>query len=135
MVFQPKTKRVLTLPTFKLVVDAALYVRIDTAMAVGTVRVGRDGKKPDKEPPTVMTVTNLESGEQGQLIANTVVKTTLDEEYPSGAYVGKCFSITKQKRKEGKSYDPFSIVEIEDPAVADKPAPVADIKTGTHTRK
>lgn len=115
MAFQAKVVKTLTRPTFKSVVDVPLYLKITEASFIGKERVGRDGKKSDKEPPTVYNVVNLESGEEGQLIGNTVIKSTLEEEYPNNAYVGKCFAITKQKRKEGKQYDPFSIVEIEDP--------------------
>lgn len=137
MAFEPKTKKVLTRSAFKLIVDEPMYIRIEGAMFVGKERIGRDGKKSDKEPPTVMNVTNLATGEEGVLIANTVIKSTLDEEYPSNAYVGKCFGITKQKRKEGKQYDPFNIVEIEDPADAPAPrsAPHQVGMGGTSSRK
>ena len=115
MPFEPKTKKVLTRPTFKTVVDVPLYVKIQDKMFIGKERVGRDGKKSDKAPPTVINVMNLETGELGQVLANTILKQTLEEEYPNDGYVNLCFAITKQKRKEGKQYDPFNILEIEDP--------------------
>jgi hypothetical protein len=133
--FQPKVKKVLTRPTFKLVVDVPTFIRAEDAMFVGTVRKRRDGTAPDKEPPTLLNCTNLETGEQGQIILNTIVKQTLEEEYPSAAYVGKCFQITKQKRKEGKQYDPFNIVEIEDPAEGNEKSRVAPIGGTQHARR
>jgi hypothetical protein len=121
-----KVKKVLTLPLFKLVVDTPSYFKITAAMYIGKDMKQKEGDKK-KEPATLANVTNLETGEAGQFIVNAVVKSVLTEEYPADAYVGKCFAITKQKRKEGKSYDPFNVVEIDDPGAT--AAPATDIKT------
>lgn len=112
--FVPKRKKLLTRPVLKYVVDVANFVKIETAAHIGKeMKAGADGKK--KEPATLCNVIDLKTGEPAQLILNAVVKSVLFEEYPNDAYVGKCFSITKQARVSGKTYDPFSIEEIEDP--------------------
>lgn len=115
--FVPKRKKLLTRPVLKYVVDVANYVLIETAAHIGKeMKPGADGKK--KEPATLCNVIDLKTGEPAQLILNAVVKSVLTEEYPGDSYVGKCFAITKQARVPGKSYDPFSIEEIEDPKVS-----------------
>jgi len=117
--FVAKRKKLLTRPVFKWVVGMTLYCKIENAMHIGKEIKARnadpDAKK--KEPATLCNVINLATGEPGQIIANTIIKSTLDEEYPNDSYVGLCFSITKQARQEGKQYDKFAIEEIEDPTV------------------
>jgi len=117
----------------KYVVDVATCVKIEAASHIGKeMKPGADGKT--KEPATLCNVIDLKTGEPAQIILNAVVKSVLAEEYPSDAYVGLCFAITKRARVQGKSYDPFSIEEIEDPAAAvsagvaeNHPAHVANI--------
>lgn len=112
--FVPKRKKLLTRPVLKYVVDVPNFVKIETAAHIGKeMKAGADGKK--KEPATLCNVIDLRTGEPAQLILNAVVKSVLAEEYPNDSYVGLCFSITKQKRVEGKQYDPFMIEEIDDP--------------------
>jgi hypothetical protein len=125
MAFTPVTKKVLTRPLLKFMADAPHYVRIECAMYIGKEMKAAAGEKK-KEPATLCDITDLETGEQAQMIVNAVVKSVLSESYTGDTYVGKCFSITKKTRTPGKSYDPFNIVEIEDPAGAKvAPAPTA----------
>ncbi len=112
--FVPKRKKLLTRPVLKYVVGIANCVKIEQAMHVGKeMKPGPDGKQ--KEPATICDVIDLRTGEPAQIIANAVVKSVLNESYPNDSYVGLCFAITKQNRVQGKSYDPFTIEEIEDP--------------------
>lgn len=115
--FVPKRKKLLTRPVFKWVVGQTLHCLIESAMHVGKEIKSRtaDPEAKKKEPATLCNVINLATGEPGQIIANAIIKSTLDEEYPGNTYVGKCFSITKQARQEGKQYDKFAIEEIENP--------------------
>lgn len=108
-------KNLLTRTTFKLEVDKPSYFKLLAPMHVGQRRVARDGKPSDKEPPTLVNALNLETGEEGQIILAAVLKQEITENYSADSYVGKCFEICKQKRKEGKQYDPYFIAEIEDP--------------------
>lgn len=114
-----KTKKLLTVPLLKLIENETKYVKITGAMFVGKEIAGRRGAAPDakkKEPATLFNAVNLEDGTECQIIVSTVVKGVLHDEYANDSYVGKCFAITKLPRKEGKDYNGFKIVEIEDPA-------------------
>ena len=116
--FVPKRKKLLTRPVLKWEVDKPKYLKIEAAMHIGKDIKSRNAKEDDKkkEPATIVDVTDLQTGEPAQIIVNAVLKSVLTDEYPNDAYVGKCFSITKQARQQGKQYDPFKIEEIEDPA-------------------
>jgi hypothetical protein len=117
--FAPKRKKLLTRPVFKLATDVPIYVYVEKAMYVGkdldAKRAATDPNKPKKEPATILEVTNLATGEVGQLLVPAVVKGVFHDEYPNDSYVGKCFGITKQTRQPGKQYDPYNVEEIEDP--------------------
>lgn len=128
-----KRKKAVTLSTLKFVVDKPLFVQIIGKLHEGKARVGRSGNvKLDsdgnpRKPPTLIEVLDLTTGEMAQLIASTIIKTELGEAYPNDSYVGLAFEITKQKRKEGREYDPYSIIEIELPEEY-KSAPAAESK-------
>ena len=113
--FTPKRKKLLTRPVLKYVVDATVFVKIEEKMHIGKEMKKKAGDEKAKEPATLCNVIDLKTGEPAQIILNAVVKSVLTEEYPDDTYVGKCFSITKQARVQGKQYDPFNIEEIEDP--------------------
>lgn len=133
---QFKRKRSITLTTLKFVVDQPLFVKITGKLHEGKTRVGRNGEvKKDsdgnpRKPPTLIEIVDLTTGEQCQLIAAEVIKSELAEAYPNDGYVGRGFEMCKQKRKEGKQYDPYSIIEIELPdEYKDAPAaPAAEVK-------
>jgi hypothetical protein len=133
--FTPKRKKLLTRPVFKLEIDKVRYFKIESPMHIGKDIKSRtpvdESKK--KEPATLCDVTDLTNGELGQLIANTIIKGTLEENYPNESYVGLCFSIMKQKRQEGKQYDKFAIEEIEDPTEEKKEETPANSATQLHT--
>ena len=129
--FVPKRKKLLTRPVFKWVVGATLHCLIETPMHIGKEIKSRTANADDKkkEPATLCDVINLAAGEPGQIIANAIIKSTLDENYPDNSYVGKCFSITKQARQEGKQYDKFAIEEIENPTETKSDAPAGEEKS------
>lgn len=118
MTFTPKRKKLLTRPILKFVKDEPRYIKFEGKIYVGKEMKPRAGEEKKKEPAHLADVTDLETGEPAQIIVNAVPMSVLMENYPSDAYVGKCFAITRQSRKEGKSYDPFSVEEIEDPQPA-----------------
>ena len=107
-----RVKKAVTLPIVKLAAGVARYVFFD-----GPMRIGKDtgqvmnGKK--MEPATIADVTDLETGEQGQLICATVLAGNLRETYPDDSYVGKRFAITLIKVPE-KKYNLYEILEIEE---------------------
>lgn len=109
-----RTKRV-TLPIIKLTPNEPRYLQIIGAIFVGKEIAGQKGDKDGKkrEPASLANVVDLETGEEGQIVLNKVLKSTLTEEYPEDGYVGKQFEIVKLAKKDGKDYHPFSITEIE----------------------
>ena len=111
MTFVPKIKRHVTLPLFKMVKDKPLYVKFDTAMF--------EGRKIDdqKDAATLINVTDLTTGEVGQIIVPAVLKSTILENYEGESYKGKCFMITfVPKDQTGNTYNMVSLTEIDDPA-------------------
>lgn len=125
MTFAVKIKSKITLPQFKFVVEVPRYLRIESAIYLGKEMKPAEGKKA-MEPAHLARVTDLETGELGEVIVPAVLMSTLQEAMPNDSYVGKCFAITKQKRQEGKRYDKFGVDEIEDPNAPEAPpAPAA----------
>lgn len=112
-----EVKKKLTLPTFKFVVDSPFY-----ALFLGPIHRGTQRGKPKlradgtpEEPPMLAHVVNMETGEHGQIMVAEIIKTEITENFPKDGYVGHGFAITKQKRKEGKRYDPYNIDEVDVP--------------------
>jgi len=108
----PKFKVVknVTLPILKKEDGKEIFVQ-----ATGPIYRGKEIKATgDKkmEPADLMPVVDLTTGEEMLLIANAVLKGTLEEEYPDNGYVGKSFSIL-QTKVPGKRYKNFTIKEIE----------------------
>lgn len=91
---------------FKLVPDKACYFLVDGAMFIG--------KKVDekKDAATLLAVTDLTTGEQGQIIIGTVLKALLEETYPANSYVGKKLEIVLRKNAD-KKYNNYNVYEIE----------------------
>lgn len=111
-------KRAVTLPTFKVEVDKPLYLKVNGAMYLGKEQKAaagdaKGGKAKMDQPATIMPVTNVETGEQGQIIVNAVLKGILEETYPDESYVDKAFEIVKHDKRAGKRYHTFSVFEIE----------------------
>lgn len=105
-------KRAVTLPVFKVEEEKSLYLHVNAAMYIGKEQKAQPGKK-QMEPATIMPVTNIETGEQGQIIVNAALKSILDESYPNASYVDKKFEVIKHAKKDGKRYHTFSVFEIE----------------------
>jgi hypothetical protein len=104
--FKFKKTKVVALPLFKLVPDEEVYFLVDDAMYVGK---SIDDKK---EPAILMHVTDLETGEQGQIIIGKVLKDLISENYEDDSYVGKKFALTLRKRAD-KKYNTYDFAEIE----------------------
>lgn len=114
-----KAVRNVTLPTLvlKKAGDSAVLKFMD-AMRVSKVKtkpdIGPDGKVKEREPATVATVVNTQTGEQFIYLVASVVKSNLERDYPDETYVGKSFYIqNKGKRTENQRYNDFAIIEVE----------------------
>lgn len=113
-----KKVKAITLPLLKMENEVEYYLKFDGPMFLGKAI---DDKK---EAATLANVTNLESGEQVQIICATVLRGILDEAYPGEEYVGKCFEIVKHRDLE-KKYNTYSVCEVAEPEpeVGDETAP------------
>ncbi len=107
-----KVKKLITLPLLKFQIDEPIFVKFEEPMFIGKEIKGT-GDKAKMEPATLANVINLETGEPCQIILATVLKSILTENYENNAYVGCAFQITKGKKASGKSYNPYSVAELE----------------------
>lgn len=124
--------RAVTLPLFKIVPNAIIYVRSDSPMFIGKeLKESKGNAEKKKEPATLMKVTNLMTGEQGQIICGTVLRDIFNDEYPTDSYVGKCFSIEMHK-VPGKDYNGYSVSEVRVKA-PDTEAPATEQTTAPAT--
>lgn len=112
--FVPKRKKLLTRPVLKFVTDEPRYILLQGRIYLGKEMKQR-GEEKKKEPAHLCDVVDLSTGELAQIIVNAVPMSVLKESYPNNGYVGCSFSITRQSRQNGKSYDPFKVEEIETP--------------------
>jgi hypothetical protein len=102
-----KKVRSVTLPVLAIKLDTPTYIGIDSAIVAG--KVVEEGK----EAANIMNVTDLETGEEAQIVLNKVLMANLQETYPNDDYVGKQFEIIKFKKASGRDYHTFKIVEIQ----------------------
>lgn len=119
MPFTPKRIKTVTRTLIKLQNNRPYYFKIEGAMFVGKELKAKEGDTKKKDPATLLNVINLEDGSEGQIIVGTVLKSTLNEEYPKDGYVGRCFEIEK-KRDAQHDYNTYNIAEIEDPAAEEE---------------
>ena len=118
--FKPTIIKHVTMPTLKLMPDVPVYVKILEKMFEGKTQPAKEGETP-KKAPWIFNVINLETGENCQMVAGTVVQREIVDSYPKDAYVEKCFMITKGKKKGSgdRGYFTYSIAEIAEPDAAE----------------
>ena len=111
---QFNVKKVVTIPLWKWLDNVQKYVRFDGEIHVGKVVANTIKGKTDikMEPANVARVTDLSTDRECELIVGSVLKSTLEEEYPGHQYVGKSFQI-RQYKIEGKRYRGYEVTEIE----------------------
>lgn len=112
--FKPTVKKILVLPLLKKVDEVPLYVEITGAIFKGsqTITATESKTKKQMEPADLANVRNLETGDVAQIIVNSVLKSTLEENYPDQSYVGCWFEII-QHQVEGKRYKTYTVNELE----------------------
>jgi hypothetical protein len=104
-----KIKKHVTLPLFKLD-STPRYLRFEGAVYIGKV------VEDKKEPPHLAKVTDMETGEMGEVILGTVLLGNLNEHYPEDKYVGKIFCLTKTSPEGSRKYSLYNITEVEEEA-------------------
>lgn len=108
--FKREVAKVVTLPLFKWTVGVELCFSADSPIFKGKEIKGV-GDAAKMEPADLMNVTNLETGEQGQIIVGAVLKGIMEETYPDAEYVGKRFAVT-QSKVDGKRYKAYQVLEL-----------------------
>lgn len=116
-------KRQLITPTLKLDPGVQIFVKVTGKMFVGKASTKKDDDGQVRKPATILPVICLHAGENHehngeacQVVANKVLISTLNEEFPKDGYVGKSFRITKAMEKTsgaGGEYYKFTIAEID----------------------
>lgn len=97
-------KRRINVPMMRLNPGDAVAFRFD-----GTTRQQNIGK--GKEPATLYRGENLDTGEVCDLIASTVLLSTLQREYPDG--VAGVALLIEASQREGKAYRDIFVSELE----------------------
>lgn len=105
----------------KIRAGMTVYVAVTGAMHVAKRLKKESAEDAKKEPPTLLPVINLETGETQEIIVGSVLKDLLDDEYPNAKYVGKGFQIAVKEQKDakaggGRRYNTYDVAEIELPA-------------------
>lgn len=111
--------RRVTLPFVMIPNDGTpFYLKFETKIEADTSQFSermrksrKDGEQPQQKPVDIARVVNLQTGEVGRLLVHEVLKSNLNEAYPSDGYVGLYFKIEKTKA-QGKRYFNFNITEI-----------------------
>lgn len=112
--------RAVTLPLFKMMNNREYIFRFVGPMFIGKEVQAKEGKK--MEPPHLAHVTDLNTGEDGQIILGAVLVKELQENYPGDTYVGKSFEIVKHAPDGPKRYSLWTITEVA-VTLEDDPAP------------
>jgi hypothetical protein len=89
---------------FNLEENVSLFCKVDKTFVEIVVK---------KENRIILEVTDLDTGVEGVISVNKVLKSKLEEAYPENGYVDKKFEIVKLPREAGKRYFNFDLYEIE----------------------
>jgi hypothetical protein len=112
-----KIKTHVTKAMLKMTIGEPVYVKIISPIVASTYKgkVQLDEKGEARKPAEVCDVIDLQGDADTPLtlIANKVMQSELDNNYPNNKYVGKRFKITKGPKPTGKAYNTFAIAELE----------------------
>ena len=104
--YERKTR--LTVPFFSLSREPLMHVRI-----VGPIEriTAEHLSKSDDGGVDIVPVINLETGEFGNLLLLTVVKSALER--TGDDYVGRCYELDNKGAQEGRGYAAVDVYEID----------------------
>jgi len=102
------TKRQLTMPVLKMLLNYWYLLRITAAMQMSTFK-----KEGDEKAATICPVVDITTGEMKTFLVSAVVQKNIEEQYPDGDYVGKVFLLMKTPKRPGKRYYDFNISEVD----------------------
>lgn len=106
--------RNVTLPLLKQTDDQPYYIAIVSGIVQGKAVAQKKGETV-MEPAKIMRVVNLQTGQECEMIANSVMQSTFEENYPDQSYVGKAFVVIRHAKQAGKRYHTYTVTEIENP--------------------
>jgi hypothetical protein len=115
--FKIKVLKQVSTNLLKLRAGDECYVTITGKMEKAQALKKQSAEDAKKEPPTLIPVINLLTGEIQSIIAGSVLVDLLNDQYPKDTYVGKSFHITLKVKKAaqgggGRSYNTYDVVEI-----------------------
>jgi hypothetical protein len=83
---------------------------------LGPIRAGRIVDNPRNgiaKAPDILSVRDAADGNEKEILVGQVLKSSLVENYPDDAYVGKTFACTQSAPPTGKRYKQMSVNEVE----------------------
>ena len=107
---------------FELETGTEYFLKVDSLpRTVHIPAETKDGKevRPASNVQAIM-VTDLQTGQTGELMLTHVLENSLTDGYPDG-YNGKIFRIVKGEKLRGKDYFPMQIDEVEIEAENEEP--------------
>jgi hypothetical protein len=110
--FKFRVARRVVVPTLKLASGVAVFVKFLDTIQTKDKQEKNDKGEVETKTIDIARVVNLETGEETEFVVGTVLKSDLDEAYPSGGYKEKCFRVMK-KDVAGKRYKSYELDEIE----------------------
>ena len=117
-----KVKAVVNRPVLAIdnLLDVWTFVKPEALMYEGkevkVVRKETEGGGTFTSKATLLDVIELGSNNPAVIVCGSVLKSTLNEKFPDGSYVGKFLGI-KFRRVAGKNYKQVDMVELEPEAV------------------
>jgi hypothetical protein len=83
---------------------------------LGPIRAGRVVDNPRNgiaKAPDILNVRDAADGNEKEILVGQVLKSTLVENYPDDAYIGKTFACTQSTPPAGKRYKQMEVNEVE----------------------
>ena len=83
---------------------------------LGPIRTGRIVDNPRNgiaKAPDILAVRDAADGNEKEILVGQVLKSSLVENYPDDAYIGKTFACTQSAPPTGKRYKQMSVNEVE----------------------
>lgn len=108
-----KVAKKVTLPLLKQEAGEDVMIQITSEIYVGKELKAAAGNTVKEKPADLIRCIDLNSGIEHEYIVNAIVKAELEENYPDAGYKDKYFAIRKMPKPEGKRYNAFQIMELE----------------------
>ena len=83
---------------------------------LGPIRAGRIVDNPRNgiaKAPDILAVRDAADGNEKEILVGQVLKSSLVENYPDDAYIGKTFACTQSAPPANKRYKQMSVNEVE----------------------